>query len=105
MPENNEMPELKFKAVDAEGRQIDCDALFMFESPETGKNYIVYTDNSIDEEGNTRVYASIYNPEDLRMSDEQDLAALELIPIETDKEWKIIETILEEMQNQVEEEQ
>ena len=105
MPENNEMPELKFKAVDAEGRQIDCDTLFMFESPETGKNYIVYTDNSIDEEGNTRVYASIYNPEDLRMSDEQDLAALELIPIETDKEWKIIETILEEMQNQVEEEQ
>ena len=105
MPENNEMPELKFKAVDAEGRQIDCDTLFMFESPETGKNYIVYTDNSIDEEGNTRVYASIYNPEDLKMSDEQDLAALELIPIETDKEWKIIETILEERQNQVEEEQ
>ena len=31
------------------------------------------------------------------------MAALQLIPIETDKEWKIIETILEEMQNQVEE--
>jgi len=95
--------ELKFKAVDAEGRQIDCDTLFMFESPETQKNYIVYTDNSIDEEGNIRVYASIYNPEDLKMNDDEDMAALELIPIETEKEWKIIETILEEMQNQVEE--
>ena len=103
MPDKNEMPELKFKAVDAEGRQIDCDTLFMFESPETGKNYIVYTDNSIDEEGNTRVYASIYKPEDLKMNEGEELAALELIPIETDKEWKIIETILEEMQNEVEE--
>ena len=103
MPENNELTELKFKAVDAEGRQIDCDELFMFESPETEKNYIVYTDNSIDDEGNTRVYASIYNPEDLKMAEGEDLAALELIPIETEKEWKIIETILEEMQNQVEE--
>ncbi len=103
MPENTELQELKFKAVDAEGRQIDCDALFMFESPETGKNYIVYTDNSIDEEGNTRVYASIYKPEDLKMNEGEELAALELIPIETDKEWKIIETILEEMQNEVEE--
>jgi len=98
-----ELNELKFKAVDAEGRQIDCETLFMFESPETGKHYIVYTDNSIDEEGNTIVYASIYNPADLKINEGEDLAALELIPIETEKEWKIIETILEEMQNQVEE--
>ena len=68
-------------------------------------NYIVYTDNSIDEEGNIRVYASIYNPADLQVVEGEELAALELIPIETEKEWKIIETILEEMQNQVEEEQ
>ena len=101
--DNKELEELKFKAVDAEGRQIDCETLFMFESPETGKNYIVYTDNSIDEAGNTRVYASIYNPDDLKMTGENDMAALQLIPIETDKEWKIIETILEEMQKQVEE--
>ena len=70
--------ELKFKAVDAEGRQIDCETLFMFESPETKKNYIVYTDNSIDEEGNVRVYASIYNPADLRVSEGEEMAALEL---------------------------
>lgn len=101
--DNEMLEELKFKAVDAEGRQIDCETLFMFESPETGKNYIVYTDNSIDEEGNTRVYASVYNPADLKMAEGTDVAALQLIPIETEKEWKIIETILEEMQNQVEE--
>ena len=103
MPENTELQELKFKAVDAEGRQIDCDTLYMFKSLETGKNYIVYTDNSIDEEGNTRVYASIYKPEDLKMNEGEDLAALELIPIETDKEWKIIETILNTLQEQAKE--
>ena len=99
----DEREELKFKAVDAEGRQIDCETLFMFESPETKKNYIVYTANSIDDEGNIRVYASFSNPADLKISEGEDMAALELIPIETEKEWKIIETILEEMQNQVEE--
>jgi uncharacterized protein YrzB (UPF0473 family) len=45
----------------------------------------------VDEEGNTKVYASIYNP------DEDET---KLLPIETEKEWKIIETILEELQNE-----
>jgi len=102
-PTTSELSELKFKAVDTNGNLIECETLFMFESPETGRNYIVYTDNSVDEEGNTRVYASIYNPEDLKTIESEDLASLELIPIETDKEWEIIGTILEEMQNQVEE--
>ena len=95
--------ELKFRAVDEDGRQMECDTLFMFDSPETKKSYIVYTDNSIDEEGNTRVYASIYDPATLKVSDDEEFASLNLMPIETEKEWKIIETILEEMQNQVEE--
>ena len=82
---------VKFKAIDDEGRQLDCEALFLFESPETKKHYIVYTDHSIDDEGNTKVYASIYNP---------DQDETKLLPIETDKEWKIIETILEELQNE-----
>ncbi len=94
--------ELKFKAIDAEGRQLECEALFLFESPETNKSYIVYTDHSLDEEGNTKVYASIYEPEDLKSDDNNEFAALPLKPIETEKEWKIIETILNEMQAQIE---
>ena len=38
---------VKFKAIDDEGRQLDCEALFLFESPETKKHYIVYTDHSL----------------------------------------------------------
>ena len=82
---------MTFKVINDEGKEIDCEVLFTFESDETKKNYIVYTDNTIDEEGNTKVYASIYNP---------DQDETKLLPIETDKEWKIIETILEELQNE-----
>ena len=82
---------MTFKVISDEGKEIECEVLFTFESDETKKNYIVYTDNTIDEEGNTKVYASIYNP---------DQDETKLLPIETDKEWKIIETILEELQNE-----
>ena len=82
---------MTFKVINDEGKEIECEVLFTFESDETKKNYIVYTDNTIDEEGNTKVYASIYNP------DEDET---KLLPIETEKEWKIIETILEEIQSE-----
>ena len=82
---------MTFKVVNDEGKEVECEVLFTFESDETKKNYIVYTDNTKDEEGNTKVYASIYNP---------DQDETKLLPIETDKEWKIIETILEELQNE-----
>lgn len=83
---------MTFKVINDEGKEVECEVLFTFESDETKKNYIVYTDNTLDEEGNTKVYASIYNP------DEDET---KLLPIETDKEWKIIETILDELQNEI----
>lgn len=84
---NNE--KITFKVFNDAGKEIECEVLFTFESDETKKNYMVYTDNTTDEDGNTKVYASIYNPEETETK---------LIPIESEKEWKIIETILEELQ-------
>lgn len=92
MNNENELEKMTFKIFNDEGEEIECEALFTFESDETGKNYIVYTDNTVDEEGNTKVYAGTYLPEDENMT---------LKPIETDKEWKIIENILEELQEEV----
>ena len=80
---------VKFKVFDDNGKEVECEVLFTFDSDETGKSYMVYTDNSEDEEGNTRVFASIYNPNESKVK---------LEPIESDKEWKIIETILQEIQ-------
>ena len=83
---------MTFTVMNDEGKEVECEVLFTFESDETKKNYIVYTDNTKDDEGNTKVYASIYNP---------DEDQTKLMPIESEKEWKIIETILEELQNEI----
>ena len=78
-----------FTVLDDEGNEVVCEVLFTFDSEETKKSYIVYTDNTTDDEGNTKVYASIFNPNDENT---------ELTPI--DREWKIIETILETIQEE-----
>ena len=80
------MEENKFKIVDKKGKEVEFEVLFTFESDETKKNYMVYTDNTKDKDGNTRVYASVFVPEK---------QPLELLPVETEREWKVIETILE----------
>ena len=84
--------QMKFKVIDDKGNEIECEVLFTFDSDETNKSYIVYTDDTTDEEGNTKVYASTYTP---------NSENLNLKPIETEKEWKIIETILNELQDEV----
>jgi len=86
--------ELTFKMVDENGKEKECEVLFTFESEETHKNYMVYTDNTTDEAGNTKVYASIFDPNDPNSK---------LLPIETEQEWSIIKTILAEIQNEVRE--
>ena len=80
-----------FKVIDKEGKAIEFEVLFTFESDETKKNYMVYTDNSKDDEGNIRVYASVFVPE---------AEPLELLPVETEREWKIIETILQSIEEE-----
>ena len=81
-----------FTLLDETGQEVEYDVLFTFESDKTNKNYIVYTDNTRDEIGNIEVYASIYHPED-------ENGRLEAI--ETDEEWKLIETILETLQEEI----
>lgn len=78
--------------IDENGNETVYDVLFTFESEETHKNYIVYTGNTKDQQGNVEVYASIYDPNDPHSR---------LEAIETEKEWKVIETILETLQEQV----
>ena len=80
---------MTFKVTNEEGKEVEYEVLFTFDSDETKKSYMVYTDDSKDENGNTRVYASAYD---------QGEEETELLPIQTDTEWKIIETILKELQ-------
>ena len=81
-----------FSMVDENGNKITYDVLFTFESEETGKNYIAYTDKKRDEKGNVQVYASVYYPDDPQGK---------LEAIETEKEWKVIQTILDTLQEEI----
>ena len=94
MENNTEKKENTFTIVNDEGKEITCEILFTYEDEKTKKNYIAYTDNTLDEEGNTKVYASIYNPEE-----ENPV----LLPIESDDEWNLIEGILSSLTKEDEE--
>lgn len=82
----------KIEIVGENGEKVICDILFTFDNEETNKSYMVYTDNTKDENGKVRVYASIYDPADPKSKLEE---------IKTEKEWKVIDTILETLQQEV----
>jgi uncharacterized protein YrzB (UPF0473 family) len=88
LPEQN----LTFTVYTDAGIQVECEVLFTYESEQTGKNYIAYTDNTTDNEGNTKIYASIYD---------SNVDKTKLLPIQTDDEWKLIEAILKELQEEI----
>ena len=81
-----------FSMLDENGKEVVYDVLFTFDNEETGKSYIAYTDNAKDEEGNVQVYASTYDP---------DHPESKLEAIESEKEWKVIETILDTLQEEI----
>lgn len=70
--------------------EIECDVLFTFDSKDTNKSYIVYTDNTKDDMGNIKVYANTYDSD----KDNGSLGT-----IETDEEWAIIEQIFSSINN------
>lgn len=86
------MEKNSFTILDENGKEVKYDVLFTFQSEETNKDYIVYTDNTKDSDGNTQVFASIYHPD-------EENSKLEAIT--TDKEWQIIETILNTIQEEI----
>ena len=86
------MEDKSFTMLNELGEEIKYDVLFTFDSEDTNKSYIAYTDNTYDEEGNISVYASTYD------NDKEELV---LGAIETEEEWKIIETILDTIQKEL----
>ncbi len=81
----NEEKNRYFTVTDKSGKTIEYEILFTFDSEETRKSYIVFTDNSLDEEGNIVTYAATYD---------KNGETLELQDIETDAEWNVIENLL-----------
>lgn len=64
----------------------EYDILFTFDNEEETEKYVVYTDNSLDDEGKIQIFASKYNP---------DINAEKLLPVESDEEWESIQCLLD----------
>ncbi len=88
----NKGKEGTFTIIDENGKEITYDILFTFDSEETKKSYVVFTDNSVDESGSIATYASVYDPTGENK---------ELMPIETDAEWDLIENLLAQIEDKV----
>lgn len=90
----NEEKDRYFSVTDGKGKTIEYEILFTFDSDETKKSYIVFTDNELDQEGSIITYAATYdkNGKELKLSD-----------IETEKEWTLIENLLASIESKSEE--
>lgn len=85
-----------FQVKDKDGKVTKYDVLFTFESEETNKKYIVYTDNELDKDEMIKTYASIY---------EEIGEELKLTPITDDKEWNLVEKLINQATDEVETEE
>lgn len=72
------------KITEKDGTEKEYEIIMLFKWSKTKKNYIIYTDNTVDDEDNLRVLAAIYYPENNG----------KLEPVETEEEWDEIENRL-----------
>lgn len=77
--------------INKNGQDVECDVLFTFDSEDTGKAYIGYTDNSIASNGRKNIYVSAFDPiigygtlEDV--TSEEELAMIKEVLAEIDKQ-------------------
>ncbi|MBQ3528243.1 MAG: DUF1292 domain-containing protein [Clostridia bacterium] len=71
-----------------DGSEVECDILASFDCEDTGKSYIIYTDNELDENGNTQLFASVWD-------DSGEIP--KLLEIESEEEWQMVDELLDQM--------
>lgn len=77
--------------INKHGQEVECDILFTFDSEDTGKAYIGYSDHTIGANGRKNIYVSAYDPvlgmdalEDIK--DEQEIAMVREVLAEIDRQ-------------------
>lgn len=83
-----------FIGPNSDGVDTEYEVLLTFDSEETGKSYILYSDNIMDSDGNSKVYANAYE----NLNDSLSLESIKFLAIETEAEWTMIEAILAGLQ-------
>ena len=85
----------RFTLIDDNGIEMEYEMLFTFDSDETKKSYMVYTDHEKDEDGKEKVYARVFDP----TGEDKNT-----YPVETEKELLTIQNILNSIQEKLEKE-
>jgi uncharacterized protein YrzB (UPF0473 family) len=70
--------------TDEKGEELECIIIMTFESEEFEKSYVVY---QLKEDESGEYFAASFNPEDGEEG--------QLLAIETDEEWDLVEEVLE----------
>lgn len=67
--------------MEKDGKTIECDILFTFDSEDTLKSYIGYTDHSVASNGRNNIFVSAYNPlkPSMELEDITDEREIEMI--------------------------
>ncbi len=67
--------------IEKNGEMVDCDVLFTFDSEDTMKSYVGYTDHSFGKNGRKNIYVSSFRPfgSTLELSDIDDEMELEMV--------------------------
>ena len=85
--------------VDEQGNEQLCEVLFTFDSDEFGKSYVLYYPiGTEDDEDDIEIHASAFMPN-------EEGEDGELMPIETDEEWDMIEEMLNTFLDEQEDEE
>lgn len=80
---------MNFK-IENNGKEIDCDVVCTFRDGINDRNYVVYTDGTEDEKGDSVIYASRYKEKG---------SSLILEDIEDDYEWNFVDNMLKVYEN------
>lgn len=86
------LDENQLTVIDENGNELLCEILFTFDSDDYNKSYVVYypagaENEDEDEEGNVDLHVSAYIPG-------ENNEGGELLPVETDAEWDMIEEVI-----------
>ena len=89
------MNESIIKIIKENGDVVNYKILFTFKCEEINKDYIAFTDESIDQDGNMNIYIAYYNP---------DKELNELIPVTDENELNMAMEVFEQVREQYTEE-
>lgn len=88
MDKNAETEKRIMSIVSDDGSEEDVEVIIDFEFKDTKKEYIVYTKNEKDENGNITVYVS---------NVDRSSGDVELLGVESEDEWNRIKDVLREL--------